>query len=143
LARLIRLGGGSLLKKAILIVEDEPSVLALCRAVLSKEGYDCLLAVDGADGLQIYKQKREEICLTLSDISMPVMEGIEMVRRIYEIDSRANVIFMSGYGHSRVPEDFKKHCAFLQKPFTLAQLIEAVKDCLKHGLCVAAALALT
>jgi DNA-binding NtrC family response regulator len=133
-----------LVKKAILIVDDEASILAFCRAVLSKEGFDCIVAVDGADGLQTYRQRQKEICLTLSDISMPVMEGIEMTRRIYEIDSHANVILMSGYGRSRIPpEDFESLCAVLEKPFTMAQLLKTVKDCLKHVLCVAAALALT
>ncbi len=118
----------------ILVVEDDPLVQELCKAVLSREGFEPITASNGIEGLETYRAKQEEISLILSDIIMPHMSGLEMVRRIFSNPCQASVIIMSGTPLSdMVPAEAARICAVLQKPFTNAQLLQTVNRCLRPG----------
>jgi DNA-binding NtrC family response regulator len=117
----------------ILVVDDHPSIREVCAAILAQYGFTPVLAENGLEALELYREMRSEIALILSDITMPVMGGVELVRNIFEIDTKANVILMTGFSaRPVVPEDLNKLCAILQKPFSPIQLIEAVKKCLEY-----------
>ena len=117
----------------ILLVDDEPMVQRICAAILRKGGFETIVAENGFDGLEAYRQNHAEICLILSDVTMPIMDGIEMVRTIFEMHSDANVIMMSGRDLSDiVPDDVRRLCSVIEKPFTPEKLIEAVRKCLKY-----------
>jgi DNA-binding NtrC family response regulator len=119
--------------KTILIVDDEPIVQQICATVLRKQGFDPVIAVNGTEGLEAYRERYQEICLVLSDISMPLMDGIEMTRKMFEVYSHANVILMSGANLSDlIPDEVKKLCSVIEKPFSPARLMEAVEKCLKY-----------
>lgn len=119
--------------KKVLIVEDEETIRRVCGAMLRQHGFEYILATNGAEGLAAYRERRDEICLVLSDVSMPVMSGLEMVRNILEIHSHPNVILMSGYYIATVvPKDLKKLCSVIQKPFTALGLVASVRECLKY-----------
>jgi DNA-binding NtrC family response regulator len=119
--------------KKILLVDDEPLVSSICETVLRRHNFEPIVAGNGAEGLAIYRARHEEICLVLSDVSMPEMGGLEMVRRILETHAYANVILMSGYNPEHiVPADLRGVCSVIGKPFRAAGLIEAVKKCLKY-----------
>ena len=119
--------------KTILIVDDEPIVQQICATVLRKHGFDPVITVNGTEGLETYRERYQEICLVLSDISMPLMDGIEMTRKMFEVYSHANVILMSGANLSDlIPYEVKKLCSVIEKPFTPARLMEAVEKCLKY-----------
>ena len=120
-------------KAKILIVDDEKLVQNVCVSVLQKHGFEPIVAVNGLDGLEAYRAQYDEIVLTLADVSMPVMGGIEMVRSFFKIHSHANVILMSGHVITEmIPDEVRRLCSVLQKPFTSKQLIQAVKKCLKY-----------
>jgi len=105
--------------KTILIVDD---------------GFDPVITVNGTEGLETYRERYQEICLVLSDISMPLMDGIEMTRKMFEVYSHANVILMSGANLSDlIPDEVKKLCSVIEKPFSPARLMEAVEKCLKYN----------
>ena len=119
--------------KTILIVDDEPIVQNVCATVLRKHGFDLVLAMNGTEGLETYPERYQEICLILSDISMPLMDGIEMTRKMFEVHSHANVILMSGANLcDLIPDEVKKLCSVLEKPFTPERLMEVVEKCLKY-----------
>jgi DNA-binding NtrC family response regulator len=119
--------------KLILVVDDEPMVQNLCSAILRSRGFDALIESNGLDGLKAYRERHREICLVLSDVSMPFMGGVEMAREMFEVCSHANVILMSGGNLSDiVPADVRRLCSLIQKPFLPAQLMEAVMKCLKY-----------
>lgn len=119
--------------KKILIVEDEEMIRKVCASVLSKHGFDYILTSNGEEGLQVYLERHEEICLILSDVSMPVKNGLDMFRDILKVQSDANVILMSGYNITDiVPEDLRKLCSVIRKPFTSATLIQSVNKCLSY-----------
>jgi len=120
-------------KTKVLVVEDEPVIRNLCDLILRKHGFDPLLAIDGLEGLSTFEERHQEICLVLSDVAMPKMGGIEMVRTLFETYQHPNVIMMSGRNlGDLVPEDVKRLCSIVEKPFTPQGLIEAVRKCLKY-----------
>jgi two-component system, cell cycle sensor histidine kinase and response regulator CckA len=120
-------------KNRILIVEDEQGIRDLCELVLRKNSFDPIIKANGLDGLAAYRDRHEEICLVLSDISMPHMGGIEMVRKIFEMHAHANVIMMSGSNlPDLIPDEVRRLCSVIEKPFTPARLIEAVNKCLDY-----------
>jgi DNA-binding NtrC family response regulator len=119
--------------KNILIVDDDPTIRGLCASVLDSHGFHSIVAVNGREGTDVYRERHAEICLVLSDISMPIMNGIEMVRNIVRMQSRAKVILMSDQRMAGIlPDDVKKYCGVIDKPFTAEQLLECVRRCLKY-----------
>ena len=122
-----------MLGKLILIVDDEPIVQQVCSAVLRSHGFEPVVEENGTRGLDTYRERHQEICLVLSDVAMPFMGGIEMTRKMFEIYSHANVILMSGANLSDIiPDDLRRLCSVIEKPFTPARLIEAVRKCLNY-----------
>ena len=116
----------------ILVVEDEASIREICAAILRSRGFEAIVATNGEEGLEAYQQRHEEICLVLTDLTMPFLGGVEMTRKILEMDSHANVILMSGNLFTDpMPDEVRTHCSMLDKPFTAGRLLEAVQESLK------------
>jgi DNA-binding NtrC family response regulator len=116
-----------------LVVDDEPTVRFVCEAVVRHIGYSPILAVDGEHGLDIFGQLLHEIDLVIADVSMPKLDGIEMVRKMFEMKPHSNVILMTGYTPEQIiPDNVLKLCAALAKPFTVQQLTDAIRKCLEH-----------
>lgn len=119
-------------KKKILVVEDEFGLQEVFRDILLMEGYDVQLAVDGIDGLQIYADFRPDLVFT--DVVMPRMTGIELVKKIRETDPEIKVIYVSGFfgikglKHDLDEDIIKYHYRTLAKPFRVSHMLELVKD---------------
>ena len=113
----------------ILLVEDEEAVRAFGARALAARGYTVLEAGSGLEALEIVEANDGNIDLIVSDVVMPEMDGPTMFGELRKRGIKAKVIFVSGYAEDafsrNLPEgeDF----GFLPKPFTLKQLIEAVK----------------
>jgi two-component system, cell cycle sensor histidine kinase and response regulator CckA len=105
-------------------------VRAFAVRALSSRGYTVLEANSGEVGLEVIEGDAVGFELILSDVVMPEMDGPTMLAELRKRGITTKVIFMSGYAedafeqHLKNPDDF----AFLQKPFSLKQLIEKVKD---------------
>jgi two-component system, cell cycle sensor histidine kinase and response regulator CckA len=114
----------------ILVVEDEDSVRAFAVRALSSRGYTVVEADSGERGLEVIEEDQHGFELILSDVVMPEMDGPTMLAEIRKRGITTKFIFMSGYAEDAFernlenPDDF----AFIQKPFTLKQLLEKVKD---------------
>uniref|UniRef100_Q01WP9 histidine kinase n=1 Tax=Solibacter usitatus (strain Ellin6076) TaxID=234267 RepID=Q01WP9_SOLUE len=122
--------GGS---ETILVVEDEPALRVLTRAVLEPRGYRLLEAANGVEALRAWQEHRGSIHLLLTDIMMPEgMSGLELAARLREFRPELRVIYTSGYsgdiagGQLQLEEGRN----FLQKPYSPQQLLEAVRRCL-------------
>jgi PAS domain S-box-containing protein len=118
--------------ETVLVVEDEPAVLALTCRVLEAEGYTVLCASDGTDALRLVERHGGAIHLLLTDIVMPGMSGRELAEQLAVRRAGIRILYMSGY-----PGDAAVHhgtlvrgSAFLQKPFTPEGLCRRVRDVL-------------
>ena len=105
----------------VLVVEDEAAVSLFCCTVLRMSGYHVLEASNPADALDTLQQ--ETVGLVLTDITMPGMNGKEMVEMIdREQQPGLRVLYMSGY-----TENIEAGMDFLEKPFTSADLLKRVR----------------
>lgn len=112
----------------IFIVDDENIVLSLVRDALEEEDYDIETAVNSSEALKIVKSKRIDLMVT--DIRMPGMDGIELVKRARAVQPNVGIIFMTGYANLTSAKDAIKQGAFdyILKPFELDEIRRAVKS---------------
>jgi two-component system, cell cycle sensor histidine kinase and response regulator CckA len=113
----------------ILLVEDEEAVRAFGARALASRGYTVLQAASGVEALQIVEQNGGKIDLVVSDVVMPEMDGPTMFGELRKRGVKARVIFVSGYAEDAFAKNLPEgeDFGFLPKPFSLKQLIEAVK----------------
>ncbi len=113
----------------ILLVEDEEAVRAFGARALASRGYTVLQAASGIEALQIAEQNGGKIDLIVSDVVMPEMDGPTMFGELRKRGVKAKVIFVSGYAEDAFAKNLPEgeDFGFLPKPFSLKQLIEAVK----------------
>lgn len=112
------------LADVVLVVEDEASVRSFCCTVLRRFGYRVLEAAGPVEALDTLQQS--SVGLVLTDITMPGMNGKEMVKRIdREQQPGLKVLYMSGYS-----DNIEPGADFLEKPFTSADLLKRVRAAL-------------
>ena len=118
--------------ETILLVEDEAGVRSVAREVLEMEGYNVLEAEDGVKGLQLAMTHQGPIHLLLSDVVMPGMSGRDLAERLSVQRPGIRVLFISGYTDDTVVRRGVRDAkvAFLQKPFTLENLAQKVREVL-------------
>ena len=106
----------------VLIVEDEENFAQTLEFGLSDFGFEVKLASNGAEGLNVIETDRPDIIVT--DISMPVMDGQEFLRRLRRIDPEMPVVVMTGL-FSRLDEviEADNYMEFIRKPFTDEDII--------------------
>jgi CheY-like chemotaxis protein len=119
-------------KKKILVVEDEFGLQETFRDIFRLEGYDVRVAVDGEKGYQAYLEFKPDLLFT--DVVMPIMTGIELVKKIRREDPDIKVIYISGFFGLRhmkrdLDEDVLKYgCPCLSKPFKISAMLELVDE---------------
>ncbi len=113
----------------VLIVEDEDSVRAFASRALTSRGYTVVEANTGEVGLEVVESDAQGFELILSDVVMPEMDGPTMLKELRKRGHTMKFIFMSGYAEDAFEKtpDFPTDFGFLQKPFSLKQLVEKVK----------------
>ena len=123
-------------KKKILVVEDEFGLQEIFRDLFIMEGYDVRVAVDGVEGFKVYKKFLPDLVFT--DVVMPNMSGLELVRKIRELNRDIKVIYISGFfGIRRLKQELDKDVAeygypTLAKPFKASGMLELVKNYLNE-----------
>lgn len=120
-ARSLQWGSGT-----ILLVEDEDVVRAVAERALVRAGYTVITACDGAEGLARFEEQ-PDIDLVVSDVMMPELDGPGMAAGIRERRDDVPVLFMSGYAEEQLRNSITMpNVGFIPKPFSVAQLIDAV-----------------
>ena len=116
----------------ILLVEDEDAVRAFGARALSSRGYSVLEASSGADALRVVAEAQGKIDLVVSDVVMPEMDGPTMLGELRKRGIGCKIIFVSGYAEDAFSKNLPEgeDFGFLPKPFSLKQLVEAVKSSL-------------
>ena len=115
----------------VLIAEDEPAIREELAECLTNEGFDCIQASNGLDGLNILRQDTE-ITIALSDIVMPQKSGLDMIsdaQLLVDNDRDLEFIFLTGHGGSKEAIDALNLGAidFLEKPIDLGHLVHVVR----------------
>jgi signal transduction histidine kinase len=80
----------------LLVIDDERPILEMLEMSLASEGYEVMTAESGGEGLKIFGEQEPKLVLT--DIKMPGMDGIEVLKRIKAADSEAEVVVVTGHG---------------------------------------------
>ncbi len=113
----------------ILLVDDEESLLALGDRMLEQLGFTVLIAADGLQAVELYREHGKEIDLVLMDLTMPHMDGAEAFGELRRLNPDVRVVLASGYSHDDVESRFEgMHLdGVLQKPYTLAKLRESLE----------------
>jgi CheY-like chemotaxis protein len=120
--------------ETVLVVEDEDDVRRLVRDALTRSGYTVLDAGDGDAALALCRDHPGAIDLLLTDVVMPGMTGPVVAARCRDLRPLIKVLFMSGYAGNmlRGLGDTSTSTAYIQKPFTPAQLGTKIRDVLEH-----------
>ena len=115
----------------VLVVDDEAAILAIERATLAHYGYKVTVASNGVDALLRVKNESQPFDLIITDLSMPLMDGVDLISELKKKNPDLNFIVASGSiaDHSKL----KEHLPFitlLAKPFTTERLLHTVNDAL-------------
>ena len=116
------------LASTILVVEDDHVVLDLVTAVLRREGFEVITAAEPAVAIELAGAHADRLDLVLTDVVMPQMNGVQMFEQVARRCPRTRVVYMSGYGQDALAA--AGEIALLQKPFTIAGLVAAVRGAL-------------
>ncbi|OLC01031.1 MAG: hypothetical protein AUH30_01040 [Candidatus Rokubacteria bacterium 13_1_40CM_68_15] len=111
--------------RQVLIVDDDAQVREVLVQIYLSAGYDCLQAGDGKEGLAVFKHARPP--LTVTDLKMPVMDGIQLVAAVRNLDQDAAVVVLTGAPEVRTAIESLKLGAsdFIMKPVNVEELLIA------------------
>jgi putative two-component system response regulator len=117
---------------AILVVDDDPSVLQYLSTVLEKSDY-CVITSGNAEEAMTCLQEKN-IAVVLADIRMPVISGLELLEKIHGLDPETPVILMTAYADidTAIEAVNKGALNLITKPFNRAFLMRAVEKAVKH-----------
>lgn len=114
----------------ILIVDDEPEAIENCRRILSRHRYECVAEADAHRALEIIERERPQVLLT--DIRMPGLDGIELLKAAKRIDPAIKVVLVTAYASLQTAVASMRFGAFdyLAKPFTGKELHGVIRRAL-------------
>ncbi len=117
---------------SVLTVDDSASIRQAIRIALSAEGYSITEAVNGADGLE--KAAAGDFKVIVTDLNMPVMDGLTMIRELRKRPAHAGVpiLFLTTESDAEIKQEAKAAGAtgWLTKPFDSEQLVRIIKKVL-------------
>jgi len=113
----------------VLVVDDEPMVLAFAEVGLKRLGYQVLTATDGRQACEVLHSHAGQIQIVLLDLVMPGITGLETCRRLREMNRDVKVILTSGYTSTEIVRDARLAGAmgFIGKPYSLEELSAALR----------------
>jgi DNA-binding response OmpR family regulator len=117
----------------ILVIDDDPDVRGSLSKILTRAGYEVVVAAEGAAGIELQHNEPADVIIT--DIFMPGLDGLQTIRQLKKEGSAVRIIAVSG-GDRTGTVDLKEHArlmgAFkvLAKPFEMSDVLNAVKEAL-------------
>jgi len=114
---------------SILLVDDEAHIRKLVSLIAKQLGEPTIFeAVNGAEALDVYERERPD--LVLLDISMPVMDGLETLKRLRVLDPDANVIMLTSMANRQSVDEAVKHGAlnYLRKDMPREEIRQALAE---------------
>jgi two-component system cell cycle sensor histidine kinase/response regulator CckA len=116
----------------ILVVDDEDTVRRVVGRMLRASGFALLEARDGREALQVVQQREHPPDLILTDVVMPLLNGGELASRVRASRPDQRILLMSAYALEDLRQRglYPEALRFVQKPFTVEQLVRAVRSAL-------------
>ena len=119
--------------ETILVVDDDPEVLSLAVDILGMAGYNILSTTDPRHALRLARTHAEPLHLLLTDVVMPLMNGMQLATEVKALRPEVKILLMSAYRTKEI-DDYRMRLGlrglFLDKPFTVAGLTAAVRSLL-------------
>lgn len=119
--------------ETILVIDDEATVRSLAKRMLTRHGLKVITAVDGVDGVEVFKKNLKKVALVLLDMTMPRMGGEETFRELRALNPKLPIILCSGYSEEDAAARFagKGLAGFLQKPYQATSLLAMLRAVLQ------------
>ena len=116
----------------VLVVDDEESMRATVSRMVSRHGLEPVLAADGVEAVELFRDNPDRYALVLLDLTMPRMDGEQIFTALRQVRPDVPVVLMSGYDAQEAMGRFtgRRLSGFLQKPFTLAQMRAVLRSVL-------------
>jgi PAS domain S-box-containing protein len=115
----------------ILVVDDEAVVRKTARIALEKLGYEVLVASNGVEAVNTFEKHQDRIALIVLDMTMPLVNGEEILPRLRGIRQRVKILASSGYNEHEFENRFGERLdGFLHKPYTATQVADAISRAL-------------
>lgn len=119
--------------KSVLIVDDNELVRNLIETILKDAGFDVLTAASGIEAIELVSRHRHKIACVLQDLSMPLMQGEQVVSELHELEPDLPIIVLSvddaAYSASRLSG--LRIAGYIQKPFDPNLLVTKVSDVIR------------
>ena len=119
--------------ETILVVDDDEASLAFCCDVLKRDGYSVLRAQSGPEALKICERDGDRITLSLVDVVMPEMTGIDLVKRLEAASCAGKIALMSGYSPEEVDRLIGREGSgyrIFWKPFDVRLFLQMIRNVL-------------
>lgn len=115
-------------KTTILVVDDNEDLLETFAMILKRRGYEVQTACDGVDAVDKFKEQNFDV--TLMDIVMPEMNGVDAFKKIREIQPEASIILMTAYSNEELMQTAREEGVqlIIQKPIRIDKLIEMINE---------------
>ena len=117
----------------VLLVDDEAMMQELGRELLEDNGYTVLIAKDGVEAVELYRQRGKEIALVILDLVMPRMDGAQTYMEMKKINDQVKAFFCSGFTSGKAITKLleKEHLRAIKKPFHPTDFIRMVQQTLQ------------
>ena len=123
----------AIITPSVLVVDDEEHIRKVAQRMLKHFGYQTLLAANGAEAVELYRSRQNEIAAVLTDMAMPVMDGPATILALKAINPQVKIVASSGLAN----QDDHQHAAelgvhyFISKPYTAESLVQVLHDMLR------------
>ncbi len=116
--------------QTVLIIDEEEIVRTKANELLRGLGYSVLTAIDGAEGIEVFRALKDQIAVVLLDMTMHGMSGEETWRELEKIRPDIAVVLSSGFGEAEALRRFgrRQTAGYLQKPYSMGMLAECVQE---------------
>jgi signal transduction histidine kinase/CheY-like chemotaxis protein len=117
----------------ILVADDEETVRNVTKEVLTTFGFSVVLAENGRQAVEMFKEHQSSLSAVLLDLTMPIMSGLEVFNEIQKISPDVPVMLSSGYTEQDVSERFTgaRPAGFIQKPYVHTELMSKLRGIIK------------
>ncbi len=118
----------------VLCADDDPALLQTVSILLQSAGYDTILAHDGQEAVELFRQHQAELAAVILDLRMPRMDGITAAREIRKLSPRIPVVALSAYLSGKGSEALLRECeeagftGYAHKPFAAEPFLAALAE---------------